>query len=121
MALNYPSILIVEDDPFLAMELEESLVGMGCEVLPAEGLDDGFRLASIVHCDAALLDFDLGGGNDSIPIAERLAERGIPFAFVTGTLPSTVKEIMPGATILPKPLDGRRLEGALQALLSPDQ
>lgn len=69
----------------LAEDLREELEGRGAEVLgpipDVEGALD--LLARGPAPDAALLDINLGG-DLVFPVAEALADRGIPFAFATG-------------------------------------
>jgi len=56
----------------------------GCEVIgPAPNLERGWRLSQQESLDGAVLDVNLGG-ELSFPIAVTLAERGIPFLFLTG-------------------------------------
>jgi hypothetical protein len=46
-------------------------------------MSQGLTLATVEHLDGALLDVNLAGER-CFPIAEALAARGIPFAFLTG-------------------------------------
>ena len=54
---------------------------------------------------AALLDFNLGNGETSLEVANRLIGLGCPFAFLTGYTPATVlfPAEMGGVERLPKP------------------
>jgi DNA-binding response OmpR family regulator len=80
-----PRILVVDDEPLISMMIEDWLVELGCEVVgPAPSLSDGLKLAASDGLDGAILDVRLGD-QDSYPIAGALRERGIPFAFATGT------------------------------------
>lgn len=77
-------ILIVEDTPLVAMELEQILEEAGYVVIgPAMSLDSGLELAGTERVDAAVLDVNLAG-RLVFPLAERLAETGIPILFCTG-------------------------------------
>jgi PAS domain S-box-containing protein len=77
-------ILVVEDEPFVALQLQTDLEGEGHEVIgPASNLADGLELASNEGLDAALIDIRLGG-DTSATIADQLLARQIPFAFATG-------------------------------------
>ena len=78
-------ILIVEDEPLIAMMLEDFL-----DVLDKRSAGTADSVASALArveqggIDAAILDVNLRGGERSPPIAAALAERGIPFVFATG-------------------------------------
>jgi CheY-like chemotaxis protein len=79
------SVLVVEDEPLLAMLLEEQLAEAGARVIgpsttPAEALACLARELP----DAAVLDRNLGG-EDSLPVATELIRRGIPFMVVFGS------------------------------------
>ena len=79
-------ILIVEDEPLIAMMLEDFLEVLDKRVA---GTADTVQAAMAVidggsAVDAAILDLNLRGGEKSTPIAEALADKGIPFIFATG-------------------------------------
>lgn len=91
-------ILIVEDEPLVAAELQKTLESEGHEVVgPAPSLTQGLALAQSEAFDLAFLDISLGA-ETSEPIARKLAAMGIPFTFVTGysdpgTLPPELREV----------------------------
>jgi CheY-like chemotaxis protein len=77
-------ILIVEDEPLIAMDVSDTLVEMGCVVVgPAATLDKARELIDTAKFDMALLDANLAG--DPVDeLAAALSRRNIPFAFMTG-------------------------------------
>lgn len=77
-------ILIVEDEPFIALTLEDMIDELGFVLAGtvsqiAEALD--FIGREPVDC--ALLDVNLGSEKID-PVADLLAEKGCPFIFTTG-------------------------------------
>jgi PAS domain S-box-containing protein len=77
-------ILIVEDEPFVALQLQSDLESEGHQVVgPASNLAEGLELAQSEGFDAALVDVRLGR-DTSASIADELLARRIPFAFATG-------------------------------------
>jgi CheY-like chemotaxis protein len=78
-------ILIVEDEPLIAMMLEDFLDVLDRQVVGTADTVAG-ALAHIGEApvDAAILDVNLRGGEKSTPVAEALAARDIPFVFATG-------------------------------------
>src|ERR1041384_7652891 len=77
-------ILVVEDEVLLAMNIEDMLLESGYEVAGiASRLTPALALAREGLFDAAMLDVNLAG-EPSFPVADLLAERGIPFLFATG-------------------------------------
>src|SRR5262245_2187311 len=82
--LSGARILIVEDEPNIALELQTILTEAGAVVVgPARTLSAAQKLARNGGLSAALLDVQVGE-HPILPIAELLAGRGIPFAFHTG-------------------------------------
>lgn len=114
------AILIVEDEPLVAMLLEDMLGELGVAVVgPATHLEDGLRLAQDGGFDAAILDINLGG-NRSFAIADELDRRGIRFSFATGYGNAGVEGRYQHIPLLTKPYmadDVRRLI----AILLPEQ
>lgn len=78
------TVLLVEDESIVAMLAEDMLLEAGCTVLLAARLEDALELASAAKVDLAVLDVNLGAGDTSYPVADLLAERGIPVVFATG-------------------------------------
>src|ERR1700757_478560 len=77
-------ILVVEDEMLVSMLLVDALGDHGYQVVgPASRVDTAVVLAATESFDAALLDLNIGG-KPVYPVAEILAGRGIPFAFVSG-------------------------------------
>ncbi len=80
-------VLVVEDDPLLALDIAGELRGAGCTVLgPASSLDAALSLAETPKPDAAVLDVFLDG-TYVWPLAALLAARAVPFIFLTGFSP----------------------------------
>jgi DNA-binding response OmpR family regulator len=76
--------LIVEDNSLVAETIAEALIDNGYEVVgPAPTLSAGLALAVDTELDGALLDVDLAG-RTCFPIATVLAQRKVPFLFLTG-------------------------------------
>jgi CheY-like chemotaxis protein len=83
--LNGLSILVVEDEYMLAMELRSYLEEAGTIVVgPVATVGDALALIDATpHIDAAVLDASLQG-EMAYPVAERLGQMQIPFIFTTG-------------------------------------
>lgn len=82
--LSGATVLVVEDDVLLAMDLEDTLVGMGAVVVGVcHTLDEAMARADAEDFAVAVLDFSLG--SDSVtPLARRLTRRNVPFILHTG-------------------------------------
>jgi CheY-like chemotaxis protein len=79
-----PTILVVEDEPVLAVAIEIGLREAGYAVLgPIAHLDSALAALTGPPIDAALLDVHLTRGDAVYPVADRLVELRIPFGFMT--------------------------------------
>ena len=108
-------VLIVEDDPLIALDFEETILGFGVKtVRTAASVATALDMISERPPDFALLDVGLVR-EKSFAIAERLDVLKIPFVFVTGygadvRLPQAFRD----RPRLPKPYSS----DALRALLN---
>ncbi|OOG59696.1 response regulator [Rhodanobacter sp. C03] len=114
--LSKPCVLVVEDEPMVAMLLEDLLDAAGYRVLIAERLDDGLLLAKSEAIDVAILDVSLGK-TDSFPIADALLSRNIPFLFASGHGRESIPERFDRADVLQKPYDMQAIKLALEKLV----
>lgn len=109
-------ILVVEDDPIVALDLQSILEAAGATVVgPAYELSEAVSLIEASEVDAAVLDYRLRAG-DTLPLVRVLRERRIPFLFLTGD-PGSLVEKHVGAIILAKPCRPDHVTSAVRALL----
>ena len=79
------SILIVEDEPLIAMMLEDFLESLGHDVVAScESVADALGHVEAGGFDVAIIDVQLKDGERVWPVADRLAETGTPFVLATG-------------------------------------
>ncbi len=108
-------VLIVEDDPIIAIDFEDRLLGFGVKTVRsvgsvAQALDTIAKRAP----DFALLDVELSR-EKSFAIAEHLAAAQIPFVFVTGYGAETrIPAEFSARPRLQKPCSSDALEAALR-------
>lgn len=110
-------VLVVEDELFVAMLVEDLLGDLGCTVVgPASSAREAVLAAQGEVFDFALLDVNLGDGETSFQTAEILRERRVPFAFVTGYGDQGVRADLRDVPILSKPIDPRQLARVIERL-----
>lgn len=111
------SILVVEDEPLIAMMIEDFLDVLGKSLAgSADSVVGALALIDAGGIDAAILDVNLRGGEKSFAIAEALAARDIPFVFATGGSHDSVGDAWSGRPTLPKPFTMDGVSKALDAL-----
>lgn len=111
------SLLIVEDEPLIAMLLEDFARSLGFDVVGgAESVDGALECVAAGGFDGAILDVNLRGGRESWPVADALAERAIPFVLATGghIAPPPARHANAPTLMKPYTMDGVR--NALETL-----
>jgi CheY-like chemotaxis protein len=112
-------VLVVEDEPLVALEIETELTEAGAIVLgPVGTLEAAARLIEAERLDAALLDANLGGRSVDA-LAAALAAREVPFAFASGYGPSGLPAGFRDRPLLGKPFGAEALLALVAGLLAP--
>jgi CheY-like chemotaxis protein len=111
-------VLVVEDEYLIRMLLEDMLADLGYATAAAVGtLTEAREHAANGDFCAAVLDVNLDG-QEIFPIADMLAERGLPFIFVTGYGERSLPERYRERPALQKPFQAEQLAVALSGLLA---
>lgn len=83
--LSGTRVLLVEDEPLIAMHVEDVLVGLGCCIAGvASNAAQAMAVIKGAQIDVAVLDINLGNNETSYPIADALADRHVPFILLSG-------------------------------------
>lgn len=111
-------VLIVEDQPLLALDLQNLLEAYGYEVAAwASDLPEAERIIAQGQIDVALVDFLLNE-QPADALAKQLAAKNIPFAFCTGSDEKDIASRYPSVPILSKPYMAEDVILQVQSLLS---
>jgi PAS domain S-box-containing protein len=115
-------LLIVEDEPIVALDLQQEVEQLGCEVVGlAESADEALVAAEICRPDLALMDVRIVGSMDGIQTARLLRTAyQVPVIFLTSysdetTIGRAEKEMPYG--YLTKPFKSRELKATLRMAL----
>jgi DNA-binding response OmpR family regulator len=116
------TILIVEDDPFIAMDLQDTFEEAGYTVLgPVASVGPGLRLLSKAKPDVAMLDYNLGR-ETSIPIAYKLDEVAVPYVFLSGQVEKVVSaNRVKSYEVIAKPFNADKLIARINQLTHMDR
>ncbi|HEX8644585.1 MAG TPA: response regulator [Allosphingosinicella sp.] len=108
------SILIVEDEPLIAMMLEDFLDSLGHRIVgTCESVEDALAIVERGDFDVAIIDVQLKNGEKVWPVADRLADTGKPFILATGGHVEPPPERHAAAPVLAKPYTIDAIEPAL--------
>jgi PAS domain S-box-containing protein len=115
--LHGKRILLIEDEPLVAMDVESTLTAAGCKVVgSAATLERAKQLIEEADCDAALVDVNLAG-QPVDELATSLTRKNRPFAFVTGYGREALPAGFRGAVVLSKPFGADQLLATVEVLL----
>jgi DNA-binding response OmpR family regulator len=111
-------ILIVEDEPLIAMMLEDFLLSLGHEVrATCESVSEALKAVQAGDFVLAILDVNLKG--ESVwPVAAELRDREIPFILASGGHVDPPPAEFAGVPVIDKPYTIDRVTPALTAALA---
>jgi DNA-binding response OmpR family regulator len=112
------SVLVVEDELFIAMELEGALTAAGFRVIgPAASVDVALDMLEEERPSFAVLDFNLGR-EKVVPVALQLKLLGVPFVLASASGPNELARysVFTGVDNLGKPTDYDRLVATISSL-----
>jgi CheY-like chemotaxis protein len=106
-------ILLIEDEPIVAVLAEDLLDAIGCTVVTTAGSVADAEAAIASHSfDIAMVDINLGG-EDGLIAADALKARQIPYLVTTGYDTRDSAHAHASAPVLTKPYSLADLEAAL--------
>lgn len=112
------SILIVEDEPLIAMMLEDFLDSLGHAVVgTCDSVEEAMEQVVRGGFDVAIIDVQLKDGKHVWPVADKLAEEGKPFILATGGHVEPPPPRHADAPVLSKPYTIDAIEPALAMAL----
>jgi CheY-like chemotaxis protein len=116
---NRPRVMVIEDEPLIAMGLRMVLEAMGCDVRAV--VDNGAHAVAEAErheLDLILADVRLKGGDDGISAIERiLSIREVAVLFVTGNASELERRGMGHMEVLSKPFMPAALERKVKMIL----
>jgi len=110
-------VLVVEDEYFIAQDLQRGLEEAGAEVIgPVADPHAALDLIARQPLDFAVLDINLMGGIN-FSVATELTARKIPFLFATGYEPTTLPPQFQQVGLWRKPFEVDALSVAISGVL----
>ena len=109
-------VLLVEDEPIVAMGIADQLVEAGAIIVgPFRTARTAIKALQAIPIDVAVVDFVLADG-ESRPVQDALEEKDVPFVVLTAYPPVTVRRNR-DQQVLSKPVRAELLCATLRSLL----
>lgn len=110
------SILIIEDEPLIAMMLEDFIESLGHSPIgTADNIDEALDSVERGGFDLVILDVNLGAC-ECWPVADRLTALSIPFILATGGYVTSPPACYANAPTLSKPFTLDSVRAALDSI-----
>jgi ActR/RegA family two-component response regulator len=109
-------ILLVEDEPLVALDVEKALRAAGARVISAGYVESGLYTTEHPDLSGAVVDLHLGDGNGTA-ICRRLRHLHVPFVVHTAYPPAVIAGEWPDVPIISKPAPTEQIITALASLL----
>jgi DNA-binding response OmpR family regulator len=109
-------ILVVEDEPLVAIDIADAFTDAGAQVLTALTLEDAMKLVETHGLTAAVIDHALRDGLTTSDVCERLNELSVPFVVYSGF--GEITGACAAGELVQKPASPGMLLSSLTAALS---
>lgn len=122
-ATDITSILVVEDEPLLRMDLVAILEDEGFNVLEASNATEAIEvLAQRSEIRLIVTDVDMPGGMDGVKLAAYVRDRWPPIKIivVSGHHKVLMEDLPQDSRFFSKPYDRRRLFASIDEMLGPN-
>ena len=110
------SILIIEDEPLIALEVHAAFNAAGASIVSAANKKEALPMIGLPGLSAAVVDMSLGE-DDCSDVCKRLSDSGVPFVFYTGDARADILQKWPDAPILTKLADKQRIVEVVAGVL----
>jgi len=110
-------ILVVEDEPLVALDLRQILRAAGARVVSAGHVEAALFTTEHPELSAAVVDLHLRRGGNGAAVGRRLRQLRVPFVIYTGYPSVLITSQWPDVPVLRKPADVGLVVDALARLV----
>jgi DNA-binding response OmpR family regulator len=110
-------VLVVEDEPLIALDIERALRAAGARVVSAGYVESGLYTTEHPQLSAAVIDLHLAG-EDGTAVCRRLRQLGVPFLVYTGYPAAQIAREWADVPIIQKPAQMPEIVASLVRLIS---
>jgi DNA-binding response OmpR family regulator len=109
-------VLVVEDEPLIALDIAQSFRKAGAEVVISRTLEDAIKKAELPNLTAAVIDHALHDGLTTSHVCAKLKERNVPFIVYSGF--NKLEGACASGELVHKPASPQMLVTTLQGVLA---
>src|SRR5689334_6680938 len=109
-------VLVVEDEPLIALDIAQSFENAGAEVVISRTLEDALEKAELPNLTAAVIDHALHDGLTTSDVCAKLKDRNVPFIVYSGF--NKLEGACASGELVHKPATPQMLLTALRGVLS---
>jgi CheY-like chemotaxis protein len=109
-------ILVVEDEPLVALGVEKELRAAGARVIAAGYVELGLSTVEHPRLSAAVVDLKLDG-EDGTTVCQRLRSLGVPFVVYTGNPSAHITGKWPDVPVIHKPATTGQIVASLLSVM----
>jgi DNA-binding response OmpR family regulator len=109
-------VLVVEDEPLIALDIAQSFKNAGAEVVISRTLEDAIEKAELPNLTAAVIDHALHDGLTTSDVCAKLKERNVPFIVYSGY--NKLEGAWASGELVHKPANPQMLVTTLQGVLA---
>jgi CheY-like chemotaxis protein len=111
-------LLVVEDDGLIRLDLVDTLMDAGYQVLEAANADEAWAILETTMIDALITDIDMPGSMDGLELARRVCNRwpDCKIVVISGRYNPDPSKLPESAKFLTKPVGETELLKSLDAL-----
>ena len=113
--LSEKKMFILEDEPLIAIDLEQTLYDAGAHGVDLCFSTSDFLIDRLVGVDAAIIDLNIMG-KSSIPIIQQVREMNIPVVVISGNPNDISGMVSDDIPYFVKPFNGKHLVASLVTL-----
>jgi DNA-binding response OmpR family regulator len=110
-------VLIVEDEPIIALDLHAALSAAGAGIIAATNASEALQLILRNDISAAVIDIRLGD-RDCSAVCQALFHHRVPFLFHTAYASAAIRQAWPQVPVLIKPVTDREIVARVAQLVS---
>jgi CheY-like chemotaxis protein len=114
------TVLVVEDEPLIRMDIVDQLQDLGFEVLEATNATEAVTMLTAESIQVMFTDVDMPGGMDGLMLAAAVRDRWPPIKIIvtSGHRKVAISDLPAGSRFIDKPYRGEAVASAVLEMMA---